>query len=95
MPIAILGGIRFGIVTPTEAAVVATVYALIVGMFVYRELKPADLYKVTLTAARTTSAVMLLGRRGGRISLAHHAGQHSSGARRACSNPSWATRRSS
>ncbi|HEV2511158.1 TRAP transporter large permease subunit [Bosea sp. (in: a-proteobacteria)] len=60
MPIAILGGIRFGIVTPTEAAVVATVYALIVGMFVYRELKPSDLYRVTLLAAKTTSAVMLL-----------------------------------
>jgi tripartite ATP-independent transporter DctM subunit len=60
MPIAILGGIRFGIVTPTEAAVVATVYALIVGMFVYRELKLSDLYRVTLLAAKTTSAVMLL-----------------------------------
>ncbi len=60
MPVAILGGIRFGIVTPTEAAVVATVYALIVGMFVYRELKPQDLYKVMLLAAKTTSAVMLL-----------------------------------
>ncbi|MGO4737949.1 TRAP transporter large permease [Bosea sp. 2KB_26] len=60
MPLAILGGIRFGIVTPTEAAVVATVYALVVGMFVYRELKPRDLYRVALTAAKTTSAVMLL-----------------------------------
>ncbi|TCR70105.1 TRAP transporter large permease subunit [Bosea sp. BK604] len=60
MPIAILGGIRFGIVTPTEAAVVATVYALVVGMFVYRELKLKDLYMVALTAAKTTSAVMLL-----------------------------------
>lgn len=60
MPVAILGGIRFGIVTPTEAAVVATVYALVVGMFVYRELKVRDLYKVTLLAAKTTSAVMLL-----------------------------------
>lgn len=60
MPVAILGGIRFGIVTPTEAAVVATVYALVVGMFVYRELKPRDLYRVALTAAKTTSAVMLL-----------------------------------
>lgn len=60
MPLAILGGIRFGVVTPTEAAVVATVYALVVGMFVYRELKPRDLYKVALTAAKTTSAVMLL-----------------------------------
>lgn len=60
MPIAILGGIRFGIVTPTEAAVIATVYALVVGMFVYRELKVKDLYDVALTAAKTTSAVMLL-----------------------------------
>jgi TRAP-type transport system large permease protein len=60
MPIAILGGIRFGIVTPTEAAVIATVYALVVGMFIYRELKLRDLYKVTLLAAKTTSAVMLL-----------------------------------
>lgn len=60
MPVAILGGIRFGIVTPTEAAVVATIYALVVGMFVYRELKPRDLYQVALTAAKTTSAVMLL-----------------------------------
>jgi tripartite ATP-independent transporter DctM subunit len=60
MPVAILGGIRFGIVTPTEAAVVATVYALIVGMLVYHELKLRDLYRVTLLAAKTTSAVMLL-----------------------------------
>jgi tripartite ATP-independent transporter DctM subunit len=60
MPIAILGGIRFGIVTPTEAAVIATVYALVVGMFIYRELKIRDLYKVALMAAKTTSAVMLL-----------------------------------
>jgi tripartite ATP-independent transporter DctM subunit len=60
MPLAILGGIRFGVVTPTEAAVIATVYALVVGMFVYRELKVRDLYRVALTAAKTTSAVMLL-----------------------------------
>ncbi len=60
MPVAILGGIRFGVVTPTEAAVVATIYALVIGMFVYRELKVRDLYKVTLLAAKTTSAVMLL-----------------------------------
>jgi tripartite ATP-independent transporter DctM subunit len=60
MPVAVLGGIRFGVVTPTEAAVVAAVYALVVGMLVYRELKIAALYDVLLTAAKTTCAVMLL-----------------------------------
>ena len=60
MPVIVLGGIRFGIFTPTEAAVVAAVYALFVGMVVYRELKPRDLYGVFLTAAKTTSVVMFL-----------------------------------
>lgn len=60
MPIAVLGGIRFGVVTPTEAAVMATVYALVVGMFVYGELKVRHLYRVALMAAKTTSSVMLL-----------------------------------
>ncbi|MGE0799638.1 MAG: TRAP transporter large permease subunit [Lautropia sp.] len=60
MPIAILGGIKFGIVTPTEAAVVAVVYALLVGMFVYRELTLEGLWKSTLLASKTTGAVMFL-----------------------------------
>lgn len=60
MPVIILGGIRMGVVTPTEAAVVAAVYAWFVGMFVYRELKLADLYSVFLRAAKTTSVVMFL-----------------------------------
>jgi tripartite ATP-independent transporter DctM subunit len=60
MPVIVLGGIRFGIFTPTEAAVVAAVYALFVGMFIYRELKFRDLYGVFLTAAKTTSVVMFL-----------------------------------
>lgn len=60
MPVIILGGIRFGIVTPTEAAVVAAVYALLVGMFVYRELSVAHLYRVLLQAAKTTSVVMFM-----------------------------------
>lgn len=60
MPVIILGGIRFGIFTPTEAAVVAAVYALFVGMFVYRELKPSHLYGVLLAAAKTTSVIMFL-----------------------------------
>lgn len=60
MPLIILGGIRFGIFTPTEAAVIAAVYALFVGMFVYRELKIAHLYHVLLNAAKTTSVVLFL-----------------------------------
>lgn len=60
MPVIILGGIRFGIFTPTEAGVVAAVYAMFVGLFVYRELKFADLYGVFLRAAKTTSVVLFL-----------------------------------
>ncbi len=60
MPIIILGGIRMGVMTPTEAAVVAAAYALLVGMFVYRELRFIDLYGVFLRAAKTTSIIMFL-----------------------------------
>ncbi|WP_376090750.1 TRAP transporter large permease subunit [Roseomonas sp. CCTCC AB2023176] len=60
MPVFILGGIRFGVVTPTEAAVVAAVYALIIGMFVYRELKPRELYDVLLISAKSTASIMFL-----------------------------------
>lgn len=60
MPVIILGGIKFGVVTPTEAAVLAAVYALFVGLFVYRELKLSQLYGVMLIAAKTTAVVMFL-----------------------------------
>jgi tripartite ATP-independent transporter DctM subunit len=60
MPIFVLGSIRFGWATPTEAAVVAAVYAGVVGMFIYRELKPRQLYGVVLAAAKMTAVVMFL-----------------------------------
>ncbi len=60
MPVFILGSIRFGWATPTEAAVVATVYALFVGMFIYRELRPSQLYGLFLSAAKLTSVIMFL-----------------------------------
>jgi len=60
MPIFILGSIRFGFATPTEAAVVAAVYALLVGMFVYKELKPNQLYGLFLAAAKMTAMIMFL-----------------------------------
>lgn len=60
MPVIIIGGLRLGLFTPTEAAVVAAVYALIVAMFVYRELTVAGLYRVFVDAGRTTGVVMFL-----------------------------------
>ena len=60
LPIIILVGLRFGLFTPTEAAVVAAVYALFVATVIYRELHPARLYRVVVSAAVTTSVVMFL-----------------------------------
>jgi tripartite ATP-independent transporter DctM subunit len=60
LPVIILVGLRFGVFTPTEAAVVAAVYAFFVATFVYRELKLAQVYAVFLTAAKTTAVIMFL-----------------------------------
>lgn len=60
MPIIILGGIRFGVFTPTEAAVIAAVYAMFVGLVIYRELRVGQLYAVFINAAKTTSVVLFL-----------------------------------
>ena len=60
LPVIIIGGFRSGIFTPTEAGAVATAYALVISLFVYRELKVKDLYKVFLAAAKTTAVVMFL-----------------------------------
>jgi len=60
LPVVILGGMKFGVFTPTEAAVVAAVYSFVVGMFVYRELKVRELYGLALAAGKTTAIVMFL-----------------------------------
>jgi len=60
LPVIILVGLRAGVFTPTEAAVVAAVYALFVSTVVYRELKLSQLYAIFVTAAKTTSVIMLL-----------------------------------
>jgi TRAP-type transport system large permease protein len=60
MPVIIIGGMKSGVFTPTEAAVVAAVYALFIAFFVYREMKLADLRGVLIRAASTTSVVMFL-----------------------------------
>jgi len=59
-PFIILGGILSGAFTATEAGVVACVYAFIVGKFVYRELKMAELRRVILNSAVTTSVAVLI-----------------------------------
>jgi len=60
LPIVIIGGMKIGAFTPTEAAVVAAVYSFAVGMFCYRELKLKELYGLTLAAGKTTAVVMFL-----------------------------------
>ncbi len=60
LPVIILVGLRFGVFTPTEAAVVAAVYALFVSTVIYRELKLRQLYAVFVTAAKTTAVIMFL-----------------------------------
>ncbi|MBD5804590.1 Sialic acid TRAP transporter permease protein SiaT [Azoarcus sp. Aa7] len=60
LPVIIIVGLKFGVFTPTEAAVVAAVYSLIIAVFVYKELKPKDVYAVFVQAATTTAVVMFL-----------------------------------
>lgn len=59
-PIIIIGGIIFGIFTPTEAAIVAAAYSFVLGFFVYRELRLADLPQILLKTALTTTVVMFI-----------------------------------
>jgi tripartite ATP-independent transporter DctM subunit len=60
LPVIVIVGLKFGVFTPTEAAVVAAVYALLVSTLVYRELKWRQLTDVFVSAAKTTAVIMLL-----------------------------------
>ncbi|MBW8904294.1 MAG: TRAP transporter large permease subunit [Betaproteobacteria bacterium] len=60
LPVIILVGLRFGVFTPTEAAVVAAVYALFVATVVYREMRLAQIVEVFVNAAKTTAVIMFL-----------------------------------
>lgn len=59
-PVVLLGGMFSGIFTPTEAAAVAVVYALVLGLFVYREFALKDLPKLVVDTVETTGVVMAL-----------------------------------
>jgi len=60
MPFIIIGGMKSGLFTPTEAAVVAAFYALVIAFFIHRELSVAELHGVLVRAAKTTAVVMFL-----------------------------------
>ena len=60
LPLIVLVGLKFGVFTPTEAAVVAAVYALFVATVIYREMTLRDVYKVLVTASKTTAVIMFL-----------------------------------
>ncbi|WP_231897252.1 TRAP transporter large permease subunit [Vreelandella subglaciescola] len=59
-PVVILGGIYGGLFTPTEAAIVATVYAMFTGFFIYRTLNLKSLFICVAASARSSSVVMLV-----------------------------------
>jgi tripartite ATP-independent transporter DctM subunit len=60
LPVLIVLGLRFGVFTPTEAGVVASVYALAISLLIYREMTVADVYGCLLSAGKMTATVMLL-----------------------------------
>ncbi len=59
-PVIILGGIYSGIMTPTESASVSLVYALIVGFFIYRQLKPSDIKDVLVQSSGSIGSIMIM-----------------------------------
>lgn len=58
--VVIVGGIRFAIFTPTEAGAIATIVTLIIGIFVYREMKMSDVTSAFTETARQTAAILLV-----------------------------------
>ncbi|MCD1644682.1 TRAP transporter large permease [Aurantimonas coralicida] len=59
-PVVILGGIYGGVFTPTEAAAVGVVYALVVGLLIHRELRPRDLPSIVRRSMRTSTIVCFI-----------------------------------
>ncbi len=60
MPLIILGGIMSGFFSPTEAAAVATAYALVVGIFVYHELDLKTIWEAFVNAAKSTGQILII-----------------------------------
>lgn len=60
LPVIILGGIYSGLLTPTESSAIAVVWALIAGIFIYREIKPRDLYQIFIDSAKGSAMVLFI-----------------------------------
>ena len=60
MPLIILGGIFSGYFTPSEAAAVAVLYAVLVSAFIYRDLTLKELYRIMLGSAKTSAVIMII-----------------------------------
>jgi len=60
LPVLIIGGIRIGLATPTEIAAIAVIYCLILGLFLYRDLKLRDLWQLLPRMALQSGAILLI-----------------------------------
>ncbi|MDK2905407.1 MAG: C4-dicarboxylate transporter, DctM subunit [Eubacteriaceae bacterium] len=60
MPVIILGGVLSGVITPTESAVIAVVYAFILAMFVYKELKLKDIVNICTSSAISSAIILFI-----------------------------------
>ncbi len=60
LPVIVVGGLKFGVFTPTESAVVAAVYATLVSLLIYREINLKHMLPIMINAAKTTAVVMFL-----------------------------------
>lgn len=60
MPFIIIGGIMSGVFTPTESAAIAVIYSIVIGMFIYHELKLKDIWDTMIDSAKATGQVLLV-----------------------------------
>jgi C4-dicarboxylate transporter DctM subunit len=60
LPVFIVGGIYMGYQTPTESAATAVVYSLIVGMFIYREIRPRDIARIVIDSAKSSAMILFI-----------------------------------
>ncbi|QJT07567.1 TRAP transporter large permease [Oceanidesulfovibrio marinus] len=58
--VVIIGGIRFGVFTPTEAGAVAVAYVIGIGLFVYKEMRPRHILEALMETTRSTASVMII-----------------------------------
>jgi len=60
LPVIIIGGILSGVFTATEAAAVSVVFAQCIGLFVYREISPGDVWRILAEAAKSSASLMII-----------------------------------